>query len=270
MNHQFTILPTQERLNYGTCVMANVFLLGRIALGLVWRTGEGWRTCLKWSLMNPSNSCCPIMSFPNDTSNANWIVNLCIVHSLSVHGQTRTISQVQARQQVFALGRGGKESQVGGGWQGGDAQLLWKLLTRWKCDGQCITVDTLCQNGRCKMQSLCNPNLFWKIKFEFKQVLFSTKFKLRFCPLSGCGGGGRCLEGQQCKPLGPSLEPFLFVGLGTSGIYLCSISSSSFSVFVNFRVSIKLKCENKIARQKMFLGLFSQKKFDASTLNWFL
>ena len=30
-----------------------------------------------------------------------------------------TISQVQARQQVFALGRGGKESQVGGGWQGG-------------------------------------------------------------------------------------------------------------------------------------------------------
>ena len=90
MNHQFTILPTQEGLNYGTCVMANVFLLGRIALGLVWRTGEGWRTCLKWSLMNPSNSCCPIVSFPNDTSNENWIVNLCIVHSLSVHDQTRT------------------------------------------------------------------------------------------------------------------------------------------------------------------------------------
>ena len=177
-----------------------------------------------------------------------------------------TISQVQARQQVFALGRGGEESQVGGGWQEGNAQLF----TRWKCDGQCITVDTLCQNGRCKMQSLCNPNLFGKIKFEFKQVLLSTKFKLNFCPLSGCGGGGRCLEGQQCKPLGPSLEPFLFVGLGTSGIYLCSISSSSFSVFVNIRVSIKWKCENKIVGQKLFLRLFSQKKFDASTLNWFL
>ena len=33
-----------------------------------------------------------------------------------------TISQVQARQQVFALGRGGKESQVGGGWQGGEGR----------------------------------------------------------------------------------------------------------------------------------------------------
>ena len=73
--YQFTILPTQEGLNYGTCVMANVFLLGRIALGLVWRTGEGWRTRLKWSPMNmnPSNSCCPMMSIRNDTSNKNWI-----------------------------------------------------------------------------------------------------------------------------------------------------------------------------------------------------
>ena len=73
--YQFTILPTQEGLNYGTCVMANVFLLGRIALGLVWRTGEGWRTRLKWSPMNmnPSNSCCPMMSIPNDTSNKNWL-----------------------------------------------------------------------------------------------------------------------------------------------------------------------------------------------------
>ena len=222
MNHQFTILPTQERLNYGTCVMANVFLLGRIALGLVWRTGEGWRTCLKWSLMNPSNSCCPIMSFPNDTSNENWIVNLCIVHSLSVHDQTRTYDHFPGASSTASVCPWSRRERKSGrrrlARREGNAQLLWKLLTRWKCDGQCITVDTLCQNGRCKMQSLCNPNLFWKIKFEFKQVLFSTKFKLKFCPLSCCGGGGRCLEGQQCKPLGPSLEPFLFVGLSTSGM----------------------------------------------------
>ena len=214
------------------------------------------------------------MSFPNDTSNENWIVNLCIVHSLSVHDQTRTYDHFPGASSTASVCPWSRRERKSGrrrlARREGNAQLLWKLLTRWKCDGQCITVDTLCQNGRCKMQSLCNPNLFWSIKFEFKQVLFSTKFKLKFCPLSGCGGGGRCLEGQQCKPLGPSLELFLFFGFGTSGIYLCSISSSSFSVFVSFRVSIKLKLENKIARQKMLLRLFTQKKFDALTLNWFL
>ena len=159
-------------------------------------------------------------------------MNLCIVHSLSVHDQTRTYVHFPGASSTASVCPWSRRERKSGrrrlARREGNAQLLWKLLTRWKCDGQCITVDTLCQNGRCKMQSLCNPNLFWKIKFEFKQVLFSTKFKLKFCPLSGCGGGGRCLEGQQCKPLGPSLEPFLFVGLGTSGIYLCSIVAAVF------------------------------------------
>ena len=55
-------------------------------------------------------------------------MNLCIVHSPSVHDQTHTydhflLDQVQARQQVLAHGRGGKESQVGGGWQEGNAAI---------------------------------------------------------------------------------------------------------------------------------------------------
>ena len=55
-------------------------------------------------------------------------------------------------------------------------------------------------------------------------MVYNNTMNVFFYDNTGCSGGGRCLEGGQCLPLGPSLHPIFSIFIFIQYSFLSNIS----------------------------------------------